>query len=177
MEKQEKKHSAGKELLDYLKMIVFVLVFVIILQNYVIINMQIPSESMEETIRTGDRVFGNRLAYLKKDPKRLDIIVFKYPDDESQLFIKRVIGLPGETVDIRDGKVYIDDSETPLDDSYIPEEMLGSWGPYVVPEDSILLWGITGTGPKIPVIGKILMSKKTKSWEKRYFAIFLELKS
>lgn len=157
MEKQEKKHSAGKELLDYLKMIVFVLVFVIILQNYVIINMQIPSESMEETIRTGDRVFGNRLAYLKKDPKRLDIIVFKYPDDESQLFIKRVIGLPGETVDIRDGKVYIDDSETPLDDSYIPEEMLGSWGPYVVPEDSYFVMGDNRN-----------WSKDSRYWENTY---------
>ena len=44
---------------------------------------------------TGDRVFGNRLAYKFSDPKRFDIIIFKYPDDESQLFIKMIIGLPG----------------------------------------------------------------------------------
>lgn len=40
---------------------------------------------------TGDRVFGNRLAYMTKDPERFDIVIFKFPDDESQLFIKRVI--------------------------------------------------------------------------------------
>lgn len=43
---------------------------------------------------------GNRLSYLTKDPERYDVIIFKYPDDESQLFIKRIIGLPGETVEI-----------------------------------------------------------------------------
>ena len=59
---------------------------------------------------TGDRVFGNRLAYIKDDPERFDIVIFKYPDDPSQLFVKRVIGLPGETVNIVDGKVYINDS-------------------------------------------------------------------
>ena len=64
---------------------------------------------MEKTIMTGDRIFGFRLAYginldlfgheiskKVKDPERFDIVIFKYPDDESQLFIKRVIGLPGE---------------------------------------------------------------------------------
>ena len=68
-------------------------------------------------------------------------MIFKYPDDESQLFIKRVIGLPGETVEIIDGKVYIDGSETPLDDSFIPETMRGSFGPYEVPEDCYFMLG------------------------------------
>ena len=48
---------------------------------------------MENTIMTGDRVFGNRLAYIFGEPKRFDIIIFRYPDDEKQLFIKRIIGL------------------------------------------------------------------------------------
>lgn len=49
-----------------------------------------------------------------KRSERFDIVIFKYPDDESKLFIKRVIGLPGEKVQIKDGKVYINDSEIPL---------------------------------------------------------------
>ena len=121
------------EIWDYIKMIIIVVVVVLLINNVVLINAKIPSASMEKTIMTGDRIFGFRLAYgvnldlfgheiskKVKDPERFDIVIFKYPDDESQLFIKRVIGLPGETVEIKDGKVYIDGSETPLDDSFIP---------------------------------------------------------
>ena len=96
---------------------------------------------MEQTIMTGDRVFGNRLAYMNKEPERFDIVIFKYPDDPSQLFVKRVIGLPGETVNIVDGKVYINDSEEPLDDSFCPEAPEGSFGPYTVPEDCYFMLG------------------------------------
>ena len=130
-----------EELWEYIKMIIFVVVVVFIVNNVLLINAKIPSESMEDTIMTGDRIFGNRLAYINKDPQRFDIVIFKYPDDETQLFIKRVIGLPGETVEIRDGKVYIDGSETPLDDSFTPEPPQGDWGPEVVPEGSYFMLG------------------------------------
>lgn len=135
------KKSIGKELLEYLKMIIFVVIFVVVVNNFLIINAKIPSESMENTIMTGDRIFGNRLAYVLGDPERYDIVIFRYPDDESQLFIKRVIGLPGETVEIIDGKVYIDGSDTPLDDSFIPEIPTGSYGPYTVPEGCYFMLG------------------------------------
>ena len=55
-------------------------------------------------------------------------------DDESQLFIKRIIGLPGETVEIRDGHIYIDGSSEPLEDVETKEYMVGNYGPYTVPE-------------------------------------------
>ena len=115
---------------EYARMILLVVVIVTVVNNVVLINAKIPSPSMEKTIMTGDRIFGFRLAYginidffghnyTKKfrDPERFDIVIFKYPDDESKLYIKRVIGLPGEKVQILDGKVYINDSRTPLDDS------------------------------------------------------------
>ena len=118
------------EIWDYVKMIIIVVVVVLVVNNVVLINAKIPSESMENTIMTGDRIFGFRMAYglnfdffgkhisyKTKDPERFDIIIFKFPDDESQLFIKRLIGLPGETVEIRDGKVYINGSDEPLDEA------------------------------------------------------------
>lgn len=130
------------------------IVVVTIVNNVILINAKIPSESMEKTILAGDRVFGLRLSYglnldlfgnkivkKVKDPERFDIIIFHYPDDESQLFIKRLIGLPGETVEIRDGKVYIDGSETPLDDSFVKETPIGNFGPYEVPEDHYFMLG------------------------------------
>lgn len=122
-------------------MIIFVVIVVLIVNNFILINAKIPSPSMEQTIMTGDRVFGNRLAYLFQDPERFDIVVFKYPDDETKLYIKRIIGLPGETVEIRDGKVYINGSEEPLDDSFTPETPLGDYGPYTVPENSYFMMG------------------------------------
>ena len=141
MSKQYNGPSIMEELWEYIKMIIFVVVVVFIVNNVLLINAKIPSESMEDTIMTGDRIFGNRLAYINKDPQRFDIVIFKYPDDETQLFIKRVIGLPGETVEIRDGKVYIDGAETPLDDSFTPEPPQGNWGPEVVPEGSYFMLG------------------------------------
>lgn len=141
MSKPDVKNSIWKELWEYIKMIIFVVVVVLIVNNFLLINARVPSESMEKTIMTGDRFFGNRLAYLFDDPERFDIVVFKYPYDESQLFVKRVIGLPGETVEIKDGKVYINGSETPLDDSFTPETPTGDYGPYVVPEGSYFMLG------------------------------------
>ena len=141
MSKQYNGPSIMEELWEYIKMIIFVVVVVFIVNNVLLINAKIPTESMEDTIMTGDRIFGNRLAYINKDPQRFDIVIFKYPDDETQLFIKRVIGLPGETVEIRDGKVYIDGAETPLDDSFTPEPPQGNWGPEVVPEGSYFMLG------------------------------------
>ena len=141
MSKPDVKNSIWKELWEYIKMIIFVVVVVLIVNNFLLINARVPSESMEKTIMTGDRFFGNRLAYLFDDPERFDIVVFKYPDDESQLFVKRVIGLPGETVEIKDGKVYINGSETPLDDSFTPETPTGDYGPYVVPDGSYFMLG------------------------------------
>ena len=141
MSKPDVKNSIWKELWEYIKMIIFVVVVVLIVNNFLLINARVPSESMEKTIMTGDRFFGNRLAYLFDDPERFDIVVFKYPDDESQLFVKRVIGLPGETVEIKDGKVYINGSETPLDDSFTPKTPTGDYGPYVVPDGSYFMLG------------------------------------
>jgi len=76
-----------------------------------------------------------------KDPERYDIIIFKYPDDESQLFIKRLIGLPGDTVEIRNGKVFINGVEDEEANSHVPETPTGNYGPYVVPEGSYFMLG------------------------------------
>lgn len=142
------------EFWDYVKMIVIVVVAVLVVNNVVLINAKIPSPSMENTVMTGDRLFGFRLAYglnmdlfgnkiskKFKEPERYDIVIFHYPDDENQLFIKRLIGLPGDKVEIRDGKVYLNDSETPIEEEYLPEPPAGDFGPYYVPENCYFMMG------------------------------------
>ena len=158
-----------KEIWDYVKMIIIVVVVVLIVNNMVLINAKIPSESMENTIMTGDRIFGFRLAYginfdffgkhiskKMKDPERFDIIIFKYPDDESQLFIKRLIGLPGETVEIRNGKVYINGSDQPLDDSFVRRLPQAITVHTKYRKTAISCLGTTVKTPGIPDSGTIL---------------------
>ena len=131
------------EVWDYIKMFIIVIVVVLVVNNVVLINAKIPSESMEQTIMTGDRIFGFRMAYGIKfhEPERGDIVIFKYPDDESQLFIKRLIGLPGDTVEIKNGKVFINGEEDEEANSHVPETPTGNYGPYVVPEGCYFMLG------------------------------------
>ena len=137
----KEKDSTAKELFQWLIAILAAVAIALFVDNFLIVNAQIPSGSMENTIMTGDRVVGNRLSYLPKAPARYDIIIFKYPDDESQLFIKRIIGLPGETVEIRDGHIYIDGSSEPLEDVETKEYMVGNYGPYTIPEGCYFVIG------------------------------------
>ena len=77
---------------------------------------------MLNTIHEGDRIIASRLAYDFNDPERYDIIIFRFPDNEDEFFVKRIIGLPGETVNIKDGIVYVtkEDGKTiQLDDSFV----------------------------------------------------------
>ena len=138
---EEPKKSIGRELLEDALLILIVLAAVFLVKRFVLINAVIPSGSMEDTIMTGDQIFGSRLAYEFGDPQRGDIAIFRYPDNEEELFIKRVIGLPGEKVEIIDGKVYINDSEEPLEEDYLKETPTGSFGPYYVSEDSYFMLG------------------------------------
>ena len=102
---EEKKKEDRKEIMSWILTIAIAVALALFLNNFVIINARIPSGSMENTIMTGDRLIGLRLAYKNSDPQRGDIIIFKFPDDETQKYVKRVIGLPGETVTIKDAKV------------------------------------------------------------------------
>ena len=135
------KFDPVKELFSFLTSFVVAVAIAMLMQRFIIINANIPSGSMENTIMTGDRVIGNRLAYLFGEPERGDIVIFKYPDDERQLFVKRVIGMPGETVVIEDAKVYIDG--VLLEENYLKEAWVVDTGNYtfVVPENGYLVLG------------------------------------
>ena len=140
---QDENNGFYEELFSWIKTIAFAVIFAWIITTFIIVNAKVPTGSMKNTINEGDRVIANRLAYVFGEPERFDIVVFKYPDNEDELFIKRIIGLPGETVEIKDGKVYINGSEEPLDDSFIPEPMdpTRGAGVYEVPEGSYFMLG------------------------------------
>ena len=129
-----KKQKAIAELISWVKTIAAALVMAWFITTFLIVNAQVPSGSMENTVMTGDRLIANRLSYIFSEPKRFDIVVFKYPDDESKLYIKRIIGMPGDTVTIRDNEIYINDS-------FIKEPMITPDAVYEVPEGHYFMMG------------------------------------
>jgi signal peptidase I len=76
---------------------------------FVVQGYRVSGQCMEPHLYTGDRVMVDKLAYLLHGPRREDLVVFRYPRDESEIFVKRVIGLPGETIAIKSGQVLIND--------------------------------------------------------------------
>ena len=134
-----------RDIITFIIPVVLAVIAALLLRTYVFANAVVPTGSMLNTIQEKDRIIASRLAYNKDDPERYDVVIFNFPDDEEQIFVKRVIGLPGETVEIVNGVVYVTkvNGETvQLDDSFVtacvPE---GDFGPYAVPENSYFMLG------------------------------------
>jgi len=144
MEEKKQKSPLVAGLISWTKTIIIAVLLALLITRVLIINTSVMSGSMENTIMTGDRVISNRLAYINSDPKRFDIVIFEYPFEEPTIhYVKRIIGLPGETVEIADGKVYINGSTEPLPDDFVNQESEpeGDFGPYTIPEDHYFFLG------------------------------------
>lgn len=128
-----------KEILAWVLTIALAVVAAKLINKYVIIKAEVPTGSMESTIEVDDCILGFQLAYLFSDPERGDIVIFPWPDNPEITYVKRVIGLPGETVEIKDGAVYINGEA--IEEPYLKEEMVGAYGPYVVPEGCYFMLG------------------------------------
>lgn len=131
--KQRKAKSAFRE---YAESIIFAIVLALVLRQFVVQAFKIPSGSMEETLLIGDHILVNKFLYHFTSPARFDVIVFKYPWEEDRDFIKRVIALPGDRVQIRDRQVYVNDR--PLQEPYaqytVGPGREANFGPVVVPK-------------------------------------------
>ena len=150
--KDQQEFSLVREILSWVKIFVIAVVIAFVVNNVIIMNANVPSGSMLNTIQIGDRMIGLRTAYWFSDPQRGDIVIFENPDfnenspSDEKYYVKRVIGLPGDKVVIKNAKIYINDSKTPLEEPYLPEEWTevnGSDEPltYNVPEDSYFMLG------------------------------------
>jgi len=135
------KNELLKDALGWGKTILFAVVFALLFNRFIIVNARVPSGSMEGTIRTNDRIIANRLSYIFADPSRFDIVVFPSPDRPDQLNVKRVIGLPGDTVNIINGQVFINGDELPLRDDFVQGAIEGDFGPVDVPDGHFFVLG------------------------------------
>ena len=126
-DEENQPFSWKREILGWVQILVIAGVIAFVLNTFIIANSTVPTGSMENTIMAHSRVLGSRLTYKFSEPERGDIAIFIYPDDKAEgkktYYVKRIIGLPGETVDIVDGKIYIDGSDTPIDEPYLHEPM------------------------------------------------------
>lgn len=162
-EKEPRAAAAGKNAFrENLEAILIAVVLAMVIRTFVVQAFKIPSGSMKETLLIGDHilvnkfVYGVRLPYLKtvlipwKTPERGDIVVFKYPEDPKKDYIKRVIGTPGDVLEIRDKRVYINGvvlhdeayaerkEETILDANLSHRD---NFGPIRVPENALFVMG------------------------------------
>jgi len=128
-----------KEVISWIMVFVVAYGLAMFINKVIIFKVEVPTGSMENTIMIGDKVETLHLSYLFSDPKRGDIIVFPFPDDEKVDYIKRIIGLPGETIEGKDGYVYIDGE--PLEETYVMSQLENDFGPYEIPEESYFMMG------------------------------------
>lgn len=130
---------------SWIGVIIIAVILAFFIDNVIIINATVPSGSMEKTIMTHSRVLGTRFSYWFSDPKRGDIVVFRYPIDhalgKNTHYIKRIVGLPGDTVEVRKGSLYINGEK------YEEDYINGTWTvendgyTFHVPEGEYLMMG------------------------------------
>ncbi|CFW97132.1 Peptidase S26A, signal peptidase I [Syntrophomonas zehnderi OL-4] len=135
----------SKEVKDFFRemitIIVIAFILAMILRTFVIEGRIIPSGSMLPTLQLQDRVMVNKFIYHFKEPQRGDIVVFAPPEvlNSKDDYIKRVIGLPGDTVEMKNNQVYINNK--PLKEPYLAEPLNYEYGPVVVPDNCLLVLG------------------------------------
>jgi len=121
MKEKDQDRSIFKEILGWLVYIAILLAAVYVLITYVGQRTEVSGHSMEPTLQHGDNLIVDKISYRFREPERYEIIVFPYQYKENTYYIKRIIGLPGETVQVKDGYVYINGEK--LDENYGLEVM------------------------------------------------------
>ncbi|MFW5730268.1 MAG: signal peptidase I [Desulfonatronovibrionaceae bacterium] len=142
---------------EYAEALIIALVLALFIRAFIVQAFKIPSGSMLETLQIGDHLLVNKFSYgiqmpfmdkyiIEFDgPERGDIIVFEFPEDPSKDFIKRVVGVPGDVIEIKGKKLYLNSRR--LDEPYVRKvdhrvvDQRDDFGPFTVPEDSYFVLG------------------------------------
>jgi len=184
---------------EYIEAILIALLLALFIRTFVVQAFKIPSGSMKNTLLVGDHILVNKFIYgVKnplngntwipiKEPERRDIVVFKYPVNPEQDYIKRVIGVEGDSIEIKDKKVYVNGE--PQDEDYAifldKRVMPGSlqprdnMGPITVPENSLFVMGDNRDNSYDSRFWKFVDLKSVKgkafilywSWDKENFSV------
>lgn len=120
--------------------VVLTLLIFLFLVTFVVQGYRVYGSCMEPNLYTGDRLLGNKFIYRFDEPARGDVVVFKYPLDPSKVYIKRIVGLPGDTVEMRRGAVYLNGAEMD-EQTYVKKAAHGDFPPETVPPEHVFVLG------------------------------------
>ncbi len=179
----------GAFLLDILETFIIAIGLFIIIYNFLVQPNSVLGSSMEPNFHDGEYILTDKISYRVTEPKRGDVVVFKYPKDESLDYIKRIIGLPGERIMIENNHITIFNDENPagftLDEDYLPDTIKTEGGSIlpegqetVIPYDNYFVMGDNrgrssdsrswGTVPEKDLIGKVII----RYWPANKFGLF-----
>lgn len=111
----------------------------LLLQIFVIQGFVIEGSCMEPELHSEEKIIVNKMIYKLREPKHGEVVVFKYPLEPEKDFIKRVVGLPGDEISIKNGSLYRNQEK--LDEDYVKEYVFGNYGPVMVPQGQLCVMG------------------------------------
>ncbi len=131
--------SLGEEAKDWVISIVIAIVLAFIIRQFVVELYIVDGPSMRPTLQSQERLVVNKFIYQFREPQKGEILVFQYPRDPKRDFIKRVIATAGDTVEIKDGRVFVNDQL--LNEDYILEKTKSEYPKSMVPKGTIFVMG------------------------------------
>ncbi len=174
MARRDREPGVLRELLSWIFYLLIIVVLTYVVVTYVGQRTRVSGSSMETTLSDGDNLIVDKWTYHFKDPKRFDIVVFPYRYEENTYYIKRIIGLPGETVQVVNGYVYIDGEllSTDIYGAEVMEDAGTAENPITLGEDEYFLLGDNrnhSSDSRDPSVGLVTRSELMgKAWVRIY---------
>lgn len=135
----EEKKSVGDEIKDWIFSIVAAIVVAMFIRTFIVELYVVDGPSMRPTLQHEERLVVNKFIYHVRDPQKGEVVIFRYPRDPSRDFIKRVIATAGDTIEIKEGHVYVNDQL--LREDYILEKTRTEYPKVTIPEGTIFVMG------------------------------------
>jgi signal peptidase I len=132
-------NSLGEEIKDWVISIVVAVVLAFFIRYFIVELYLVDGPSMRPTLLSQERLVVNKFIYRFRAPERGEVLVFRYPQDQSRDFIKRVIAIPGDTIEIKDGRVFV--NQQLMNEPYILSQTRGDYPLSTVPEGTIFVMG------------------------------------
>lgn len=161
---ESQKNGLGHWLWEIIQTLVLAGLLIVFFRSFIFQNYIVEGESMVNTLHAQERLIVSRLSYILGEPERGDVIVFQYPYDPQRDFVKRIIGLPGETIAINSGVVYIDGKPLPDESSYVDRVSTETKPPVLLGDDEYYVMGDNRPGSSDsrswgPLVGKNIIGK------------------